>query len=152
MIWCSYRVNGRSPMSSNAIITRPPAGLRGVGRIARREPRRPARSARALVSERVRPANWVPPANRVHPAEQAYTAELAHAERVGASGEADAGARTGPARRPARGPAGSAPAPVEEAARRPARGQPLPEPAAAAEQPAPRAPVHGGHERRRWIA
>src|SRR5690242_941017 len=146
MVWCSYRGNGRSPMSSNAIITRPTAAPRGLGRIAPRERRRPVW---ALASERVRPARWVRPVNRVHPAEQAYAAELAHAERVRASGEAGTGEwRPHAAWRPAR----MAPEPESLTAQPSARGQRVTEPVPAAEQPAPRGRVPGGGERRRWIA
>src|SRR5437764_5341342 len=84
MIWCSYRMTGRSHMS----IANTSSSFRRAGAFARREQHAalPARGGQR--SPRTAAAHG---SERAHLAEQAYAAELAHAERVHVRGEKPAG-------------------------------------------------------------
>src|SRR2546430_4986829 len=84
MIWCSYRMTGRSYMS----LANTSSSFRRVGAFARRE-QHAALPARG--SERPRRTAGTHGSERAHLAEQAYAAELAHAERVHARAEKPAG-------------------------------------------------------------
>src|SRR5205823_14522900 len=84
MVWCSYRMTGRSHMS----LANTSSSFRRVGAFARRE-QHAALPARG--SERPRRTAAAHGSERAHLAEQAYAAELAHAERVHVRGEKPAG-------------------------------------------------------------
>src|SRR5215831_18519750 len=74
MIWCSYRITGRSPMS---IATTP----RIAGLPRRAAPRRGRSYAPAHDSPRAQVGEATRRNRREHLAEQAYTSELARAAR-----------------------------------------------------------------------
>src|SRR5207248_1688136 len=146
MIWCSYRMTGRSHMS----IANTSSSFPRAGAFARREQHAalPARGAQR--SPRTAAAHG---SERAHLAEQAYAAELAHAERVHVRGEKPAGEPPlGMARavravsrvRAQRRLAGGAP---EQAAHEHQRGAVTGAPEASA-RPEPSARA----ERRRWSA
>src|SRR6478736_6050372 len=84
MIWCSYRMTGRSHMS----LASTSSSFRRVGAFARRDQHAAPGARSTQRPQRSAVAHGSP---RAHPAELAYAAELAHAERVHARAEKPAG-------------------------------------------------------------